>query len=154
MAKEKILLPYNFTPYDEKAADFVIQTYGGRQDVLLTLFNAYIDAPEIETDANPIMSKMRSNLHYIAQAVAEQEVKLKELKQKFMGNGFSENQINIVFQPKKNDTASDIIRLAEKGKYNVVVLNHKPGQISRFFAGSVFNKVVTHLRSTAVCIVS
>jgi len=68
--------------------------------------------------------------------------------------GFSKDRIHTVFEPKKKDIAGDIVDLALKGRFNVVVLNRKPGKIARFFTGSVFNKVVTSLKETTVCIVS
>lgn len=39
MASEKILLPYNFTGYDQRALDFVIRTFSHLKDVEVTLFH-------------------------------------------------------------------------------------------------------------------
>jgi hypothetical protein len=33
-------------------------------------------------------------------------------------------------------------------------MNRKPGKVTRFFTGSVFNKVVSALKDKTVCIVS
>ena len=97
---------------------------------------------------------MKDNLGYLTQRVKEQKDELQVIKNNLMGKGFSENQIHIVFEPKKKDIAGDIIDLAQKGRFNVVVLNRKPGKIARFFAGSVSSRVVAALKDTAVCIVS
>ncbi len=154
MASQKILLPYNFTSHDQKALDFVIRSFAHQQDVELTLFNAYTSVPDIEVRGSPIMETMRGNLSYLSQKIKEQEDELMVVRNKLLENGFSKDRIHTVFEPKKKDIAGEIVDLALKGRFNVVVLNRKPGKIARFFTGSVFNKVVTSLKETTVCIVS
>jgi len=154
MAGQKILLPYNFNSNDQKALDFVIRSFAHQQDVELTLFNAYTSVPDIEVRGSPIMETMRGNLSYLSQKIKEQEDELMVVRNKLLERGFSKDRIHTVFEPKKKDIAGDIVDLALKGRFNVVVLNRKPGKIARFFTGSVFNKVVTSLKETTVCIVS
>ena len=154
MASQKILFPYNFTSHDQKALDFVIRSFAHQKDVELTLFNAYTSVPDIEVRGSPIMETMRGNLSYLSQKIKEQEDELKVVRNKLLERGFSKERIHTVFEPKKKDIAGDIVDLALKGRFNVVVLNRKPGKIARFFTGSVFNKVVTSLKETTVCIVS
>ena len=154
MVIKKILLPYNFTSYDKKALDFVIQTYANQKDVEITLFNAYTPVPEIEMRTSPIMEKMRGNLGFLLQKIKEQEEELNIVRKNLLEKGFSVNRIHTIFEPKKKDVAGDIIDLALNGQFDVVVLNRKPGRIARFFTGSVFTKVVSALKETTVCIVS
>jgi len=154
MDYDKILLPYNFTSFDKRALDFVIHTFSDKKEAEVTLFNAYIPAPIIEMRGSPIMEQMKDNLGYLTQRVKEQKDELHVVKNNLLVKGFSENRVNIVFEPKKKDIAGDIIDLVQKGRYNVVVLNRKPGKIARFFAGSVSSRVVAALKDTAVCIVS
>lgn len=154
MDYDNILLPYNFTSFDKRALDFVIHTFSDKKEAEVTLFNAYIPAPIIEMRGSPIMEQMKDNLGYLTQRVKEQKDELHVIKNNLLVKGFSENRVNIVFEPKKKDIAGDIIDLVQKGRYNVVVLNRKPGKIARFFAGSVSSRVVAALKDTAVCIVS
>ena len=154
MDTPKILLPYNFTSYDKKALDFVCQTFSDKKGAEVTLFNAYTPAPTIEMRGSPIMEQMKDNLSYLSQRVKEQEDALHVIKNHLLGKGFSEDNIDIVFEPKNRDVAGDIIDLAQEGQFNVVVLNRKPGKIARFFAGSVSSKVVAALKNAAICIVS
>ena len=154
MAGQKILLPYNFNSNDQKALDFVIRSFAHQKDVELTLFNAFTSVPDIEVRGSPIMETMRGNLSYLSQKIKEQEDELMVVRNKLLERGFSKDRIHTVFEPKKKDIAGDIVDLALKGRFNVVVLNRKPGKIARFFTGSVFNKVVTSLKETTVCIVS
>jgi nucleotide-binding universal stress UspA family protein len=154
MDTPKILLPYNFTSHDKKALDFVCRTFSDKKRAEVTLFNAYIPAPIIEIRGSPIMEQMKDTLSYLSQRVNEQEDVLNTIKNQLLSKGFSEANIDIVFEPKKKDVAGDIIDLAQVGRFNVVVLNRKPGKIARFFAGSVSSKVVAALKNTTVCIVS
>jgi len=154
MDTPKILLPYNFTSNDKKALDFVCRTFADKKKAQVTLFNAYIPVPAIEMRGSPIMEQMKDTLSYLSQRAKEQEDALKAIKNHLLGKGFSEDNIDIVFEPKKRDVAGDIIDLAQDGRFNVVVLNRKPGKIARFFAGSVSSKVVAALKNTTVCIVS
>lgn len=154
MDTPKILLPYNFTSYDKKALDFVCRTFSDKKEAEVTLFNAYTPVPTIEMRGSPIMEQMKDNLSYLSQRVKEQEDALHVIKNHLLGKGFSEDNIHIVFEPKNRDVAGDIIDLAQDGRFNVVVLNRKPGKIARFFAGSVSSKVVAALKNVTVCIVS
>lgn len=154
MDHPKILLPYNFTGNDKKALDFVCRTYSDKKDAEVTLFNAYSPVPTIEMRGSPIMEQMNETLSYLSHRVKEQEKELQTIKNHLLGKGFSEDKIQIVFEPKKKDVATDIIDLTHKGKFNIVVLNRKPGKIARFFTGSVSNKVVAALKDATVCIVS
>lgn len=154
MSTQKILLPYNFTRNDQKALDFVISTFTNQENVEITLFNAYTPAPVIEVRTSPVMEQMMGKLGYLSQKIKEQEDELMVVRNKLLERGFSKERIHTVFEPKKKDIAGEIVDLALKGRFNVVVLNRKPGKIARFFTGSVFNKVVTSLKGTTVCIVS
>lgn len=154
MATQKILVPYNFASSDQKALDFVVQTFANRQDAEITLFHVHVAVPDIEVRGSPIMEKMTANIGYLSQKIREKEDELKVVKNNLVMNGFSEGCIQTVFETKKRDVAADIVDYAQKGHFNLVVLNRKPGKISRFFAGSVYNKVVASLKGVTVCIVS
>jgi nucleotide-binding universal stress UspA family protein len=154
MAIQKLLLPYNFTRFDQKALDFVISTFKNREDVEVTLFNAYTPVPEIETSASSVTGKLKGSLSYLSQKVAEQETELKMLKQKLVDNGFADSLIHTVFQPRKKDVASEIIDIATNNKFDVIVIGHKPGKATRFFTGSRYSKVIAALKEVTVCVVS
>lgn len=154
MPSQKILVPYNFTTYDRKSLDFVIQVFAHMKDVEVTLFNTYTPAPEIDMRGSPIMENLKSNLQFLSQKIAEQEDGLKSAKQNLLQNGFSENQVHYIFQPKNKDIASDIIALVKNQNFNLIVVNHKPGKLSHFFTGNIYSKVINALKDTTVCVVS
>lgn len=154
MASQKVLLPYNFTSYDQKALDFVIRSFAPLKDVEVTLFHTYIPVLEIGRSDSPIMDKLRGNLSYLSQRIHEQEEALKVAKLNLLENGFSEKQVHYIFRPRNKDVASEIIDLALSGHYDLIVINHKPGKITRFFTGSIFNKVVSALKDITICVVT
>ena len=150
----KILFPYNFTNLDKKALEFVVKTFGLVQAVEVTLFNVFYPAPTISTQDNPIMKKMQENIAYLNRMVAEQEAALDQARETLLSRGFAEGHVRTVFEPRTQDVADHIIEKAIAEKADVVVINRKPGKISRFFTGSVFSKVITGLKDTTVCIVT
>lgn len=154
MANKKILVPYNFTTYDNKGLDFVIRTFAHLKNVEIALFYAYTPVPEIDMNESPVMEKLKSNLHLLAQRKKEKQDDLETAKQHLIKNSFLEHQVSCIFQPRKKDIASEIIALAQNHNFNMVVLNHKHGKLSHFFTGNVFIKVVNALKDITVCVVS
>jgi nucleotide-binding universal stress UspA family protein len=154
MAIQKLLLPYNFTHLDQKALDFVINTFGKHKNIEVTLFNAYTAVPEIEATPTSVTSKLKESLGYLSQKISEQETELKTIKQKLIENGFEDDLVRTVFQPRRKEVASEIIDLATANNFDVIVISHKPGRATRFFTGSRYNKVISAMRNVTVCVVS
>lgn len=154
MARQKLLLPFNFTPNDTKALEFVLQTFRPIRDLEITLFHAYTPVPDIEASGHSVMGKLKANLAHLNRKIMELETALQDVMKQLVDEGISENRIHRIFKARKWDVASEIIDLAQKEQFDFIVLNHKSGQVSRFFTGSVFNKVVMALKNTTVCIVS
>ncbi len=154
MAIQKILVPYNFSKYDQKALDFVTRTFVHVEDAEVTLFAAYTPVPVIKAREAPIMKKLSSSLVHLSQVNKEQESFLKEAAQKLVEAGFSAQRVHTVYNPRKKDIAVEIIALARDGNFNTVVLNDRPGKITHFFTGSVFNTVVKELKDVVVCVVT
>jgi nucleotide-binding universal stress UspA family protein len=154
MAIQKILLPYNFTRRDQKAIDFVTSAFAQIEGVEITIFHAYTPVPDIETDASLITGKLRGSLSYLSQQIMQKENDLKSVSEKLAQHGFTADRIQTVFRPRKKDIAGEIINLTRDTRFDVIVLNRKATRVTRFFSGSVSNKVVMTLKDTAVCIVS
>jgi nucleotide-binding universal stress UspA family protein len=68
--------------------------------------------------------------------------------------GFAADRINTLFKARKKDVAAEIIDLAKRRAFDMVILSRNPGKVTRFFSGSVYNKVVQAVRGIAVCVVS
>lgn len=154
MATRKILLPYHFTRLDQKALDFVIDTFGRIEDITVTVFNAYTPIPEIDTEATSVTGKLKGSLSYLSQKIKENETALNEVKDKLVDRGFPEKQVNCIFRPRKRDIASEIIDLVNSEDFDTIVLNRKHARVTRFFSGSISHKVVMTLKDVTVCIVT
>ena len=154
MSSQKILVPYNFTAYDQKALEFVIRTFSHLKDVQVTLFNSYTSVPVIDARTSPQMQNLQNNINFLTKKIIDQENALKSVKEKLLQNGFSESQVQYIFQPGKRDIAAEIVALTVNEKFDLIVLNHKPGKLSHFFTGNLFTKVINALKDTTVCVVS
>jgi hypothetical protein len=154
MSSQKILVPHNFTPYDQKSLEFVIRTFSHRKDVEVTLFNSYTSVPDIDTRSSPQMDSLQSNINYLSKKIKDQENLLKNATEKLIQSGFSETQVDYIFQPRKKDISAQIIALTKDKGFNLIVLNHKPGKLSHFFTGNIFSKVIKGLKDITVCVVS
>jgi hypothetical protein len=154
MDNQKVLVPYNFTIYDEKALDFVTRRFSNDKGVEVTLFNAYTRMPKIELRRSQIMEKISSNLAYLQQKIYEQENCIKQAREKLIQNGFSSNRVHYIYRALNKDVAQDIIDLVLDKGFDMVVLNGKPGNITRFFSGSVSYKVMKNLKHVNVYVVT
>ena len=154
MSIQKLLVPFNFTAYDQKALDFVIRHFTNEHQIEVTLFSVYSAVPEINSGGSPIMEKMKNNLIYLSQKNKELEAALIEAQSKLIAGGFSETQVTYSFIPRNKDIASEIIKKARTENFSLIILNHKPGKATHIFTGNVFSKVVNALRNCAVCVVT
>lgn len=154
MATQNLLLPYNFTHQDQKALDFVIQTFASQEHFEITLFNVYTPVPEINSAQNPILEKMKANLLYLSQVIMERKEALEHARQHLVSHGFADGHVQAVYRPRKKEIAAEIVGAALENKSTLVVLSRRPGKVSRFFTGSIFSKVVPSLKGVTICIVS
>ncbi len=148
----KILLPYNFTSHNQKAVDFVIQTFAREPEAFVTMFHAYAQLPEIDLAANPEMSKLRSPMISIAQDLREKEATLNALMEQLVKKGFSRHKVDCIFQKREKSVSDAIIKIIKKEGYQVVVLVRSPGKVFRMLGRGVSSKIVTSLTDVAVCI--
>jgi hypothetical protein len=154
MPTQRILLPYNFAAHDQKALRFVVHTFARSEDAEVTLFHAYTPTPEFDPRESQVMEKLKGNVNYLSQRIGELEAALEEARKELLEGGFREQRVRSIFKPKTKDIASEIVDLVLDEQFNIVVINRKPGRVTRFFTQSVANKVVGTLRGATVCIVS
>lgn len=152
MAALKVLVPYNFSVHDWKAFDFIIQILAERKDVRIGIFNAYPPVPEIDLTANPELAKMKGGLVYLSEELKRKEEGLKLAKEYFVRRGFTDSQVSIIFKRKEKGVAEEIIDTVRKGRFNIVVLTPTPGKVSKLFARSVHDKILSSVKDVTVCI--
>jgi hypothetical protein len=76
MVIQKILLPYNFTPLDQKAVDFAIEAFSHLKTVEITIFKAYAPLPKIEASDAAGTGKLKESLNYLTNRLAQRESEL------------------------------------------------------------------------------
>ena len=154
MQNVRILVPYNFTAYDQKSLKFVINTFAHNRDTDVTLLSVYTPLPEIEARSAPIMAKLKSSLSYLSQQNMAQENALQDAAKSLVQSGFSIHKVQAVFLPRKKDIATEIIQIAKADRYTLIVVNHKSKKATHYFTGNVFNKIVTAVKDITVCVVT
>jgi nucleotide-binding universal stress UspA family protein len=75
-------------------------------------------------------------------------------KQNLLENGFLESQVRYIFKPRSKDVAGEIIDFVSSGQADLIVINRKPGKVTRFFTGSVLNKLASALKNVTICLVT
>jgi hypothetical protein len=152
MVAQRILLPYNFTTYDEKALDFVVRTFANQKDAKITLFYSYTPLPELDTEASPVLKQMKDTVRSLSKELSEKETGLESAKGSLLRSGFSVDQVDYIFKKRVKPIADEIIEIASKGQYTVLVLSRQPGKATRLFTRSVHNRVLAALKNVTICI--
>ena len=119
MRKIKILVPYNFTTYDQKSLKFVINTFARNRDADVTLLSADTPLPEIEARNAPIMARLKNSLSYLSQQNKAQEDVLQDAAKNLVQSGFSMHKVRAVFLPRKKDIATEIIQFVKANRFNL-----------------------------------
>ena len=150
MATFRILLPYNYSPNDQKAIRFVIDAFAHQPDASITLFHAYTPLPDIDVKASPENLKMRSGMTYLAAELQEKEEALHRVKDQLVASGFNRQAIDCVFQKRVKSAAEEIVDRASA--VNVLVLSRGAGKVTHFFTRSIYARVVAALRGITICV--
>ncbi len=154
MARQRVLVPYNFTIHDQKAIDFIVRTFLAVKDIQFTLFHAYAPLPEIQTGSNAVLGRLQGTMMSLSEELSGQERYLKEGKEELLKKGFSDDQVDYIFKAREKDVANEIAETALKGGYQMIVLNRNPTKITRLFGRSVSGKLLSSIKGKVVCIVS
>jgi hypothetical protein len=150
MASFRILLPYNYSPNDQKAIRFAIEAFAGQQDVKLTLFHVYTPLPSIDVTANPEILKMRSGMTFLASELKEREEALQAVREMLVESGFNSAGVECVFKRRTKSAAEEIVDAV--GGHNVLVLSRGGGKVTHFFTRSIYARVVSALRGVTICV--
>ncbi len=153
MAAQKILVPYNHTPHDRKALNFVIESFAGRGDVSVTLFNTYPPLPEIDMDSNPELGKLRRGLTALQDELDERESGLESSRELLLKSGFDNDQVDYVFKQREKSIPDEILDVANNGGYTVIVLSgRETGRVTRILSRSVRERILGAVEGITVCI--
>lgn len=154
MAGKRILVPFNFTAYDERALHYVIRTFAGEKAVHVTLLHIYASLPDLDGYSNPVLGRLRSTMASMWREVREKEQDLKRVKEDLLENGFHEGQIDTVFKPRSKNIGREIVETAQSGKYDTVVITQKPGKATRAFTKKAHDALLSDLKDTEIVIIT
>ncbi|MGD8703147.1 MAG: universal stress protein [Desulfosarcina sp.] len=150
MATFRILLPYNYSPNDQKAIRFVIDAFGGHKGTQVTLFHAYTPLPTIDVSASPENVKMRSGMTYLSGELNDKEAALKAVGERLVESGFERDAVTCIFKKRVKSAAEEIVD--KVAGCNVLVLSRGAGKVTHFFTRSIYARVVTALRGVTICV--
>lgn len=150
MATIRILLPYNYSPNDQKAIRFAIDAFSGEKKNRFTLFHAYTPMPDVDVKANPENVKMRSGMTYLATELKEKENALKGMADHLLEKGVDGEAVTCVFKKRVKSAAEEIVDAASG--HSVIVLSRGAGKVTHFFTRSIYARVVAALKGVTICI--
>lgn len=154
MGTQKLLLPYNFTERDRKALEFAADTFAPHADVEVTLFHAYLSLPEVDIQDQQVTERLKGGMGYLQAKVGELESDFKNVRDELIDRGFPPARVRAIFRPRKKEVLGAILDLHQRERFNLIVLNRRPGRIGRFFAGSLHAKLISALTNVTICVVS
>jgi nucleotide-binding universal stress UspA family protein len=154
MTARKILVPYNFTVDDRKALDFVVDAFGNRQDVRITLFHAYTPLPEIDVTASPELRKVMPGVQHLTRELEEKQRGLAAARTYLMEHGVLGELIDTSFKKRQKGSAEEIIDAVRNGGFDVIVLSRKSKRLTALFERSIHRKLLVSLEKTTVCLAS
>jgi nucleotide-binding universal stress UspA family protein len=154
--EKKILVAVGDCIYSQQAVKYVARISSAAKDLTYTLFNVQPLVPEIFVAGAEIDPKVRAEVDKLIRKNAETaECVVCDLKDLMVQEGIPPSRIEVVAAPLEVGMAKDILRRAEQGAYNAIVLARRGVTPSRdFFIGTTAAKVVEHALKIPVWIVA
>jgi len=154
MVGKRVLVPFNFTDYDERALHYVMRTFADQERVFITLFHVYTPLPELDGYSSPSLGRLKATIASMWQEVRENEKDLKRVKEDLLENGFHESQINYQSKPGTKNIGAEIVGAARNGNYDIVIISQKPKNASRAFRRKVHDALLSALVNTEIVIIT
>jgi nucleotide-binding universal stress UspA family protein len=165
MAKEavmahKVLIALDSSEGAWRAVEYVAETFGQTPGVQVTLLHVLSGLPPAYWDDGHVLKakEKESRQRLVANWQKEEEKKWQDVVKKALDRltnaGILPDAVVNKFKPKYYDVAEDILREAETGSFNTIVMGRRGlGMAKTLLLGSVTNKVVQNNKSGAVTIV-
>lgn len=154
MAGKRVLVPFNFSDYDERSLHYVIRNYAGQKWAKVTLFHAYTPLPELDGYSNPSLRRVKGAMASMWKEIREKEKDLKKILLDLKDSGFSEAQLDCIFKPRERGIGDEIVQSCREGGFDTVVLCRKPGKASRLLTRAIHDRLLSSLRDTEIVIIT
>jgi nucleotide-binding universal stress UspA family protein len=156
----KVLIALDSSEGAWRAVEYVAQTCGNTPGVYVTLLHVLSGLPPAFWDDGHVLNdrERESRQRLVANWQQEQEKQWQGLVKKAYDRltqaGIAQEAVVNKFKPKYFDVAEDILREAEDGKFDTIVMGRRGlGMAKSVLLGSVTQKVVQTARGCAVTIV-
>jgi nucleotide-binding universal stress UspA family protein len=143
---KKILVAVGDCIYSKYAVKYAARISWAAKDVNYTLFNLQPLVPRIFTEAAEKHSEVKVEVDRLIRENAKAtKCVVDEFKDLMVREGISEKRVEIVTEPVQLGVAKDILKRAEQGHYDAIVVARKGLTPSRdFFIGTTAAKVIEH----------
>ena len=153
MAGNKILVPFNFTDFDERVLHHITMIYAGVPRITLTLFHVYTALPEIDTYNHPGLTRLKGTMAKLSEEDRKKERDMKQIIEDLYQAGFLEDQLNYVVKPRQKSVGAEIVDMVLKESYDTIVMSRKPGKVTRAFTRNVHDKLLSSLKDVTISII-
>jgi nucleotide-binding universal stress UspA family protein len=157
---QKILIALDSSKGAWRAVEYVAKAFGGTQAVQVTLLHILSGLPPAFWDDGHILAEKEreSRQRLKANWQEDQEKKwltlVKKARDRLTTAGIPEDAVVNKFKPKYFDVAEDILREAQTGSFDTIVMGRRGlGTAKSLLLGSVTQKVVQNAKGRAVTIV-
>ncbi|MCK4390422.1 MAG: universal stress protein [Desulfobacterales bacterium] len=153
--EKKILLPVADCMYSDQAVKYAARICFGAKDVNYTLFNVQPLIPEILIQEANTDARAKAEVNELVRSNREAAQRTVEKYQDLMlRQGISEDRINTVTEPRQLGMAKDILNLAERGRYDAILLGRRGlARTEQFFIGPTAAKVIEHALEIPVWVI-
>jgi nucleotide-binding universal stress UspA family protein len=156
--KAKILMPLENSANSLRAVKYVAKAM--KPTAQITMLTVIPDpSPACDFDSGAVMQHFTDNLDVFCKIEETHKSTMqwfmKEAKKVLVKAGFSPKDIAIRIRKKKAGVARDIVKEAEKGKYDTVIMGRRGfAGVNRFLFGSVSHKVMQLAKNVSVTLVN
>ncbi|MDY6837723.1 MAG: universal stress protein [Thermodesulfobacteriota bacterium] len=152
----KILVAVGDCTYSKQAVRYAAKVCAAQKETTYTLFHLQALVPAIFSDAAETEPDMKAHINAMVKENAEiGACTAGALKDIMLREGIPEHRIEVIARPMQVGLAIDIIKKAEQGRYDAIVLARRGLTPSRdFFIGTTAAKVVEHALRTPVWVIS
>jgi nucleotide-binding universal stress UspA family protein len=149
-----VLLAFDSSQAAFRAAEYVGQMFGKREDVKLTVLWVFEKVPEADMVDTPFTSQVKARISVLEREKAEGLLKMEEVKKHLLRMGLREDQVTLKSIPKKKGVARDLAEEVKKGGFGTVVLGRgKASAVRNLLLGSVATNVIDRLSGVSIVVV-
>ncbi|HIC92363.1 MAG TPA: universal stress protein [Syntrophaceae bacterium] len=160
--KSRILIAMDGSKNAIKAVEYVARTVGKTKGIQITLYHVFPEAPPLGIEKEATLKhhppSFREGIEdfrsWLKQKRAVMEKVMDKAREILVKAGIAPKNIKVRMEEKKEGIARDILKEAEKGKYDTIIVGRRGLTATKaFFFGSISSKIVQHAKNCTVWVV-